>query len=784
MNNIVAESMVAPKNKADTFKTVFITSLFHREEHYNCCDDINGYKEHLKKHPDMVEIIGGYKQQVKPVFDLDDYDNLDINQFITDITPLFSGKKIVYAYREARDTPKGIKYSYRVYVIGIRITTQNLKSFIEQNEVFKKYLNTECLDTSIYDKSKTLYLPLTNKKKDGKVPPLIPVDCDVFDCCASYIEEDYEDWDALYFSNPNEVVKSEQVGNKLVKTLNSGATITEIIKDDNDNVEEDDEKLDVYDKLIRCIGHLSAKRSDAYATWINVCWAIINICTKSGMRQSKIEQLIHQFSKKSNNYIEKNVDDWIDKNFDKTREQSYGWKYLYDICIKEDDPAYYDGLTKSYFTMKTELEKTTCKILYPPAIVHIMSNGDFYFSKLSAFAESKGHEVCTVKEIDKKGKITYKEDKFIAHWFKDPKIRHYEKLDCDPTYTKTNIFNTWHGFEAEKLPPINDDAKINELCAPILHHIEEVITGKEHLGFFLSWLANIIQNPVKKSGVCILIRGEQGLGKNIILDFILYQLIGLRSASQNGSVETLFERFDNSTFNKVLGLVDEVNIKDLVGEKSKNAEKLKNLITSRTIKYEEKMIMKVDIPNMINLIFTSNNDNAVPIPFDDRRFTVFDCKNTYKGNKEYFDNLGKHLSNPEVARAFFEYLKKYDIRHITNFQLIRPITPYYNEMKRLNLPVIYRYLSFIVDNPPSDCYIIYLVKGKQFYDNFIWWLRDRNYQYSSNITCFGRDIKKITDRDRNIIDKERVSEGIQYRVNLQLLKTYLEENNLYDNNTF
>jgi hypothetical protein len=50
---------------------------------------------------------------------------------------------------------------------------------------------------SIYDKNKVLFLPFTTKKADNaKVPSLIPHECDIFKCCASYIQSDFEDWDA------------------------------------------------------------------------------------------------------------------------------------------------------------------------------------------------------------------------------------------------------------------------------------------------------------------------------------------------------------------------------------------------------------------------------------------------------------------------------------------------------------------------------------------------------------------------------------------------------------
>ena len=48
---------------------------------------------------------------------------------------------------------------------------------------------------SIYDKNKVLFLPFTTKKVGLDVPPLTPYNCNILNCCASYIKEEYENWD-------------------------------------------------------------------------------------------------------------------------------------------------------------------------------------------------------------------------------------------------------------------------------------------------------------------------------------------------------------------------------------------------------------------------------------------------------------------------------------------------------------------------------------------------------------------------------------------------------------
>jgi hypothetical protein len=118
-----------------TFNTTIITDIYDRYSKYEC-DNIKGYKQHLKTNPYMVELIGGYGHQIKPVFDVDAYNNdIDINAVISKINEVFHEKDVYYAKREPREyKDKGLKYSYRLYVDGVRINYKNLKSLlIEMN---------------------------------------------------------------------------------------------------------------------------------------------------------------------------------------------------------------------------------------------------------------------------------------------------------------------------------------------------------------------------------------------------------------------------------------------------------------------------------------------------------------------------------------------------------------------------------------------------------------------------------------------------------------------------
>ena len=95
---------------------IFITKPFERTFRFECKSETD-YMKHLKENPDMCEVIGEYNQYIKPVFDVDAYNNdIDVVNVKLDINKLFPEKSIYYAKREPRQfKEKGIKYSYRFY---------------------------------------------------------------------------------------------------------------------------------------------------------------------------------------------------------------------------------------------------------------------------------------------------------------------------------------------------------------------------------------------------------------------------------------------------------------------------------------------------------------------------------------------------------------------------------------------------------------------------------------------------------------------------------------------
>merc|ERR1711934_9364 len=93
-----------------------------------------------------------------------------------------------------------------------------------------------------------------------------------------------------------------------------------------------------------------------------------------------------------------------------------------------------------------------------------------------------------------------------------------------------------------------------------------------------------------------------------------------------------------------------------------------------------------------------NNTNPLNIEPEERRFVVFGCNSSKKGNATYFNELGKHLKRDDVARAFFQYLRDHvDVGRFTPFQSHRPQTEAYEAIQQRSIPLFYKFLSAEID---------------------------------------------------------------------------------------
>jgi hypothetical protein len=90
-------------------------------------------------------------------------------------------------------------------------------------------------------------------------------------------------------------------------------------------------------------------------------------------------------------------------------------------------------------------------------------------------------------------------------------------------------------------------------CSIIVDHVRDVIASGNNrkAKFIIDWCADILQNPTRKPGVAIVLRGSEGTGKTV-LGAILTRVLGARNVVVNADKDRLLGRFNSALAGKIL----------------------------------------------------------------------------------------------------------------------------------------------------------------------------------------------------------------------------------------
>ena len=208
-------------------------------------------------------------------------------------------------------------------------------------------------------------------------------------------------------------------------------------------------------------------------------------------------------------------------------------------------------------------------------------------------------------------------------WLSQPARREYRTIDFNPGGTKEGEYNLWQGF-----PVI---ARAGD-CHLFWQFVQEVICAGDakQYQYLRRYMAHTIQRPGERPEVAIVLRGGQGTGKNTFVE-----TFGALVAPHFGTVNQMDQvigRFNAHLMNRLVIHANEA----LWGGNKTEAGKLKAMITDPTFLIEQKGVDSIPISNYLRIFVSSNEDWAVPIDFDDRRFVIFDLSNCYKQDQDYF----------------------------------------------------------------------------------------------------------------------------------------------------
>ena len=253
------------------------------------------------------------------------------------------------------------------------------------------------------------------------------------------------------------------------------------------------------------------------------------------------------------------------------------------------------------------------------------------------------------KEFEQDGKII--KVSLSDWWLRQRLRRQYRHVAFMPGRSIPTIYNLWPGFSVTP-----DFENSESKCALYLGHIKENISRGD-LGLYeyiTKWMARGVQYPGEPGGAALVMRGKMGIGKG---EFARHY------GSQFGRCYLPISKPDQITgrFNGHMGecivlFADEC----FFAGDPRHEQILKVLVTEKQWMIERKRIDPFRSNSCLHIILACNEEWAVPVDQDDRRFCCIDVGSAHMRDHPYFEAISEQMDNGG-REALLGFLLKVDL---------------------------------------------------------------------------------------------------------------------------
>jgi hypothetical protein len=344
---------------------------------------------------------------------------------------------------------------------------------------------------------------------------------------------------------------------------------------------------------------------------------------------------------------------------------------------------------------------------------------------------------------------------FLKLWFADPNLKEYERIVFKPKVeTPDYEFNTFKGFA--NIPKEGGDlSSFYELLGLIANHEDAVVD------YLVKWLAHIVQKPSQKTDVCIVVQGEQGVGKDTFFDVVVGGILGdTHFFSTDCPENNVFAKFNSTLEGKIVVKFEEANFQT----NANNKERLKGLITGKEINIENKGLKPYPLDNIINIVMTTNKGVPVVLEETDRRYILLKASDEKRNDRAYFGQLRKRME--ENLSAFHHHLLNLDLSEFDPPR-DRPLTDYYHDVKQSFTPYHARFFQrqIIANDGATELRWTAFLLHNQMKEGVGYPLTEK---------AFGIEMRDVYVR-AGVIEKHRIGAGNEYRVrDIPALRAFLE----------
>lgn len=205
-------------------------------------------------------------------------------------------------------------------------------------------------------------------------------------------------------------------------------------------------------------------------------------------------------------------------------------------------------------------------------------------------------------------------------------------------------------------PSITPNSEVLD-CSLFLEFMERQFRVREERNMVLALMAANIRQPQKKIRLALLLRGQQGTGKGVLMDHVWGALCG--GNYMKCKCSDVVARFNSFLASKTLICIDE-----LYGSSKKNADKLKTPITEEKINVEIKGEERLPADNYSFIVATTNEHCPVYLEEGDRRWFVPEFSThlvNQKETQEFIENRFMPWLNDSGLQSIRNYLEQYKL---------------------------------------------------------------------------------------------------------------------------
>ncbi len=386
---------------------------------------------------------------------------------------------------------------------------------------------------------------------------------------------------------------------------------------------------------------------------------------------------------KLNEYTEKYGIKWKNKEMEGLKLQVP----LIDIAPEE---------SKDYEKVKSWLDEQLFLTKSPPALWYktFEENGKKKFRQIKIQEANMIFKPYTF--IDDNNK----EYPILPKWLEDKERKTYEGIVFKPYGKKgkdisgKNFYNTFEGFDIwnefedidefiESFDCENKDIYLECFLEYIIH-----LTGndKEKKDYVINWISYLFQYPNKRPDTYLLLKGEQGAGKDTLF-LIISMIIGDMHSYDTENPSRLLGNFNADLEGKIFTAINELKSTDGF----KYSSDLKAMITNNKTTINQKNEKTYRQENFNHYMFLSNQEKPTQIESTDRRAFVCNTGKDLLNNREYWTKFYGFLKNKNYLLTIYQYLMRVDLKDFE--PRLRPITKEMNIMKAQNIPQVYSFLK-------------------------------------------------------------------------------------------